>query len=202
MKQYFQENESLCADEIKIRLAKFGHDFTFFSRRGLFSHDEIDANSLLLVENIPKIEGQLLDLGCGFGAIGIILAKINEKVNLTGCDINRIAVCIAKKNAAINGINARYIHSDCFDSIKGFFDTIALNPPIHAGKEVMYKMFKQAKKHLTTNGAFYIVIKKKHGAASCLRYLREIYEYCEPVYKKKGAYVIKCKSGGLDEGFF
>ena len=193
MTQYFIENECLAVDEVQIRLTKFGHEFTFFSARGLFSYSEVDDNSLLLVENIPKIEGKLLDMGCGFGAVGIMLAKINTQVCLTGCDVNRIALRMAKKSAAANNIDALYLHSDCFDGVSGFFDTIALNPPIHAGKEVMYKMFRQAKQHLAPNGAFYIVIQKKHGAESGLRYLAEIYEHCAPIYKKKGAYVIECK---------
>ena len=194
MKQYFQENKCLAADEVQIRLTKFEHEFIFFSRRGLFSYNEIDVNSLILIENIPKIEGKLLDLGCGFGAIGIVLAKINPLICLTGCDINRIAIEMAKKNAALNGVKAKYIFSDCFDGVDGFFDAIVLNPPIHAGKEVMFKMFKQAKQHLAQNGAFYIVIQKKHGAVSSLRFLQENYEYCEIVYKKKGVYVVESRS--------
>ena len=193
MNQYFQENEDLAPDEVQIRLDKFGHCFAFFSRRGLFSHNKVDANSLILVENIPLIKGKLLDLGCGFGAIGIMLAKINPQVILTGCDINRIAVSQAKKNAAINNVNATYLHSDCFDGVSDYFDVITLNPPVHAGKEVMYKMYLQAKGHLAKNGVFYVVIKKKHGAESTLRYLNEIYEACKTVYKKKGIYVVECR---------
>ena len=192
MKQYFQENESLCTNEIQIRFSKFGHEFTFFSRRGLFSHDSVDVKSLILIENIPRVEGKLLDLGCGYGVIGIILAKINRTVNLTGCDINRIAIGMAEKNAAVNGIEAKYFHSDCFENVDELYDTIVLNPPIHAGKEVMYKMFKQAKDYLVSNGVFFIVIQKKHGAESSIRYLSEVYENCEVMYKKKGTYVVRC----------
>ena len=193
MKQYFQENENLAADEIQIKCSMFGHEFTFLSRRGLFSYDEVDTNSLILIKSIPKIKGELLDLGCGFGAIGIILTKINPLINLTGCDINRIAIAMAAKNATANGITAKYIHSDCFDGVIGLYDTIVLNPPIHAGKEVMHKMFRQSKEHLLANGAFYIVIKKKHGALSVISFLRNIYNHCEPIYKEKGIYVMECK---------
>lgn len=200
MKQYFQENELLAADEVQIRLDRFGHKFTFFSARGLFSFDEVDANSLILVENIPGIKGKLLDLGCGIGVVGIMLAKINGQVDLTGCDINRIALRLAEKNAATNGIDAKFFHSDCFDGVSGIFDTIALNPPIHAGKEVMYKMFEQAKEHLAPNGVFYIVIQKKHGAESSLRFLRENYGYCEVVHKKKGVYVMACEANARRVG--
>ena len=193
MKQYYQENHDLPEEEVEIRFVKFGHNFIFLSKRGLFSYNEIDVNSIILVENIPKITGSLLDLGCGFGTVGIMLAK-KHNIALTGCDINRIAVSYAKKNAAINGIEAKYLHSDCFDGVTGCFDTIALNPPIHAGKEVVYKMYEQAREHLTKNGVLYVVIKKKHGAASSLKKLNEIYDNCVPVYKKKGTYVIECRT--------
>ena len=193
MKQYFQENRNLSADEIQMRMTKYGHDFIFLSRRGLFSHGGVDAVSLILVDNIPSIEGELLDLGCGYGVVGIMLAKTNPHVKLTGSDINGIALEMAKKNAEINGVHAKYLHSDCFDGISGIFDIIALNQPVHAGKKVMYKMFAGAREHLAPNGVFYIVIQKKHGAESCLRYLREVYEHSEPVYKKKGIYVIESR---------
>ena len=189
MKQYFQENFNLPDNEVQISLEKFGHNFTFFTKRGLFSYNKVDAKSLVLVENMPAIEGRLLDLGCGFGAVGIMLAKMYN-VNLTGCDINRIALCMAKKNAAVNGVGARFFHSDCFDGIRGCFESIVLNPPIHAGKEVVYKMYEQAKEHLAPGGCFYIVIQKKHGAKSSLQKLKEIYEVCVTLYKKKGTYVI------------
>lgn len=193
MKQYFHENDALPANELKISVEKFGQNFTFFTRRGLFSYNEVDANSLLLVEKIPKITGKLLDLGCGYGAVGIMLAKINPCVNLTGCDVNRIALSMAAKNAKVNGVEAEYLYSDCFDGVSGLYDNIALNPPIHAGKDVVYKMFVQAKEHLTPDGAFYIVIHKKHGAESALRYLSDIYRKCDVVYKKKGVYMVECK---------
>ena len=191
MKQYFQENENLPADEIQIRLTRYGMDFIFYSRRGLFSHDGVDGISLKLVDNIPPFEGELLDLGCGFGAVGIMLAKKGRNVKLTGCDINRIALKMAKKNAMLNGVDAKYVHSDCFDGVSGLFDVIALNPPVHAGKTVMYRMFAGAKEHLAPNGALFVVIQKKHGALSCLRYLKEVYGRCEVAYKQKGVYVIE-----------
>ena len=106
MKQYFHENDELSADEVRISVEKSGQNFIFFTRRGLFSYKEVDANSIILATHIPKIKGKLLDLGCGYGAIGIMLAKINPQLRLTGCDINRIALDMASKNAKLNGVTA------------------------------------------------------------------------------------------------
>ena len=195
MKQYFQENYDLPNDEVEIRKTLFGYNFLFLSKRGLFSYNEIDDNSLTLIENIQKPKGSLLDLGCGFGAVGIILAKVYG-IKLTGCDINRVAIEMAKKNASINEVFGDFIHSDCFNGVTGCFDTIVLNPPIHAGKEVVYKMYTKAKEHLKIGGAFYIVINKKHGALTSLCKLAELYDECTTVYKKKGTYVIECKTCG------
>ena len=194
MKQYFEENDSLPRDEVKIFLEKFGHSFTFFSKRGLFSFNEVDSVSLALVENIPKIHGKLLDLGCGYGAVGIILAKINE-ITLYGCDINKYAVEMAKKNALFNRVEATYFFSDSFKNVEGTFDTIVLNPPIHAGKDVVYSMFRDAKNHLASSGKFYVVIQKKHGAATAINELSKTYEKLKTVYKKKGIYVLECLRG-------
>ena len=195
MKQYFEENDALPMDEVKVGLQKFGHDFVFMTRKGLFSVGEVDKVSLILIENIPKISGKLLDLGCGYGAVGIILSKIYD-VALFGCDINKHAVEMAKKNAALNNVEASYFVSDSFSQVEGTFDAIVLNPPIHAGKETVFGMFREAKKHLAQKGAFYLVIQKKHGAKTVVGELNKIYESCSTLYKKKGVFVLECRTGG------
>ena len=194
MKQYFEENHALAQDEVRFCFEKFGHRFIFSSKKGLFSHNEVDRVSITLIENIPKIGGRLLDLGCGYGAVGIILKKLNE-VTLYGCDINKYAVEMAVKNAALNLVEATYFVSDSFSNVVGTFDAIVLNPPIHAGKEVVYGMFGGAKKHLAKMGAFYVVIQKKHGAATAIDELTNIYQTVNTLYKKKGVFVLECIGG-------
>ena len=166
-------------------------EFNFLANNGLFSCDKIDAASILLLENIPPLTGQLLDLGCGYGTIGIVLAKKNP-VALTMSDINRIALDYAAKNAALNQVEAEIVHSDGFENLSGVYDNIVLNPPIHAGKEVMYRLYAGAAEHLTPGGALYIVIQKKHGAESTQKVLRDIFSECNTLYKKKGLYVLQC----------
>ena len=187
--QYFSENPTVLTHERMLELTIFGMEFKFFANNGLFSCDKVDAASILLLENIPPISGHLLDLGCGYGTLGIVLAKRNP-VTLTMSDINRIALDYAARNAKLNHVEAQCIHSDGFDNLSGKYDSIVLNPPIHAGKEVMYRLYAGAAAHLLPDGALYIVIQKKHGAESTMKVLKEIFSECRILYKKKGYYVL------------
>lgn len=191
MSHYFIENFGILTLERKISVNIFGHELRFLTNNGLFSCDKIDEASLTLIKNMPSVEGAFLDLGCGYGVIGIALAKKNQ-ITLIQSEINSLALSYAEKNAKLNNVSATSIHSDSFENIKGTFDNITLNPPIHAGKEVMYRMYEEATAHLNPGGSFFIVIQKKHGAESTLKKLREIFPKCNILYKKKGCFVIKC----------
>lgn len=159
------------------------------SNAGLFSPGHVDCATDLLLQTIPPLEGSLLDLGCGYGVIGVSAAKAYG-VRVTMADVTEKAVTFAQKNCKLNGVNAQVIKSDCFDSIDEKFDTITLNPPIHAGKEVIFKMYRGAFEHLNDGGKFYVVIQKKHGAESTIKQLEQIFGVCEVLYKKKGYYVL------------
>ena len=189
--QYFNENPAALTQEKTLSLNIFGIDFRFLSNNGLFSHDKVDAASIILIENIPAMTGHFLDLGCGYGPIGIVLAK-RDAITLTMSDINSIALSYAKKNAALNQVEATCVHSDGFTNLTGKYDNIALNPPIHAGKETMNRLYEEAAAHLNPGGALYIVIHKKHGAESTLAVLKGIFAECVTLYKKKGLYVFQC----------
>ena len=190
MSHYFIEDENLLSEQKKIDYYFGSEKFEFITDNGVFSKDHIDPASELLLLNIPNISGDYLDLGCGYGCIGIILAKINQ-IKLTQSDVNGLALDLTSKNCEINNVNSTIIKSDCFDDIKGSFDTISLNPPIHAGKSVTYKMYEQSFEHLNINGKIYVVTLKKHGANSTMTKLIEIFGNCEILYKKKG-YLVFC----------
>jgi len=191
MSQYFNENPAVLTHERELRLSLFGHNFSFLANNGLFSCDKVDAASILLLENIPPLIGATLDLGCGYGTIGVVLAK-RDPVQVTMSDVNRIALEYAAKNVARNGVQAQIVHSDGFESLPYMYDNIVLNPPIHAGKEVVNRLYQGAATHLAPGGAFYIVIQKKHGAESTIKLLGEIFAKCRILYKKKGLYVLQC----------
>ena len=190
MNHYFIENPDLLTDERELILNIWGITLKFLSNNGLFSCDKIDDASIAMLENLPPLEGALLDLGCGYGTLGIVLAKKYD-VSLTMADINAIALEYAAKNAKLNGVAATTIHSDCFANISGKFDNIVLNPPIHAGKDIMYRMYEEAAQHLNPGGSLYVVIYKKHGAESTMKKFEEIFGGVDIVYKKKGLFVVR-----------
>ena len=192
MNHYFTENPSLLTDERTLSLEIFDMHFKFLANNGLFSCGKIDDASITLLKNIPQLKGTLLDLGCGYGTLGIVLAK-KYNLELTMADINSIALDYAMKNAKLNQVAATPIHSDSFANITGVFDNIVLNPPIHAGKETTYKMYTESAGHLAPGGALYIVIQKKHGAESTIKKLGEIFTQVNVLYKKKGCFVIQSR---------
>lgn len=113
-------------------------------------------------------------------------------LEVTMADSNGRALRCAQQNCEANQVKAQIIQSDCFQNISQSFDTIALNPPIHAGKAVMYAMYEGAYAHLNAGGRFYVVIQKKHGAESTVKKLTEIFHHCDTLYKKKGYYILAC----------
>lgn len=190
MSHYFIEDESLKSEIKQIPYSFKGNNFEFISDNGLFSKEHVDYASDLLLNNMGKISGSLLDLGCGYGVIGIVLSKAYG-VDVTFVDVNPKAIKFTSKNCETNGVSGRCIQSNCFENILETYDNIVLNPPIHAGKDIIFEMYEEAYKHLNYNGKFYIVIQKKHGAESSKKKLLEIFDECNTLYKKKGFYVFE-----------
>ncbi len=193
MPHYFIADNSLKSDIKKFTHYFGGEKFTFKSDSGVFSHGHVDPASDLLIKTLPKLSGSLLDLGCGYGPIGVMLGKVYG-LTVTMADVNSRALSLARENCDANGVTAELVLSDSFESISGCFDTITLNPPIHAGKDIMFAMYEGAKEHLTPGGTFYIVIQEKHGAKSSIKKLTELFGECKVLYKKKGVYVVGCGS--------
>ncbi len=192
MPQYFENDPNLQHEYSEFNYGFGTKIFRFRTDAGVFSRDHVDSESALLMSQITNAKGNLLDLGCGYGCIGIILASTHG-LTLTQADINERALELATHNRAVNGVEGESVLSDCFDALGGRkFDIITLNPPIHAGKEILHRMYEGARDHLCEGGAFYIVIMKKHGAESTVKKLRTIYGTVDVIYKKSGSFVVKC----------
>lgn len=193
MSHYFIDDNTLADDFRTIKYSFGGKRLEFVSNAGLFSHGEVDAVSDTLIRSLPELSGSLLDLGCGWGLIGVALGAAYD-VKVTMSDINPRALECAARNAEKNKVNADIILSDCFENINSTFDTITLNPPVHAGKQVMYRMYDEAATHLNPGGRLYVVIQKKHGAESTTKKLSEIFGVANinNIYHKKGVFVIEC----------
>ena len=192
MSHYFEYDENLPHEYLNVEYEINGQVFKFTTDIGVFSREGMDAASDILIRTIPPLHGRLLDMGCGWGGIGIVLAKLYS-LELTQADINPRALELTRKNCEDNNVKSEIILSDCFENIKSRFDTITLNPPIHAGKAVTYRMFEEAACHLAPEGRLYVVTLKKHGAESTERKLREVFGNCDTLYKKKGYYVFTSK---------
>ncbi|MFD1039167.1 class I SAM-dependent methyltransferase [Virgibacillus byunsanensis] len=169
--------------------------YTFTSDYGVFSKDEVDFGSRLLIEQFrePTITGDFLDLGCGYGPIGIALADSFKDRKIIFADINERAIAFAEKNAAHNKVdNAEFIQSDRFSNLSNqLFAAIITNPPIRAGKKIVHSMFEESKKALLPQGELWVVIQKKQGAPSAKEKLVEVFGNAEVVNRDKGYFILR-----------
>ena len=174
-----------------------GFSLSFTSDHGVFSKGEVDFGSRTMIEAFSEseVEGDILDLGCGYGPIGITLAKAfpNRKIVLS--DINERAISLARQNAFQNNTsNVEFHVSDRFESFSNRrFASILINPPIRAGKKVIFQMFEESYQALIPHGELWIVIQKKQGAPSAKKKLEEMFSEVEVVEKNKGYFVFCAK---------
>ena len=177
-----------------------GEHLRFLTDAGVFSRGEVDFGTDVLLRALPdEMAGRVLDLGCGWGAVGVSVEKKYPACSLVMSDVNERALELARKNAAANGVRAEAVQSDGLENVDGPFDYILTNPPIRAGKQVIYRLFAQSAGKLNENGALYIVIRKQQGAESALKYLKTIFGQAETVEKSGGFWVIRCSGGKQDE---
>ncbi|MGG3019214.1 class I SAM-dependent methyltransferase [Geobacillus stearothermophilus] len=174
-----------------------GHEFRFTTDSGVFSKRGVDFGTQLLIEAFeePEVAGDLLDVGCGYGPIGLALAKSFPNRLVQMIDVNERALELARENKRANHIdNVRIYQSDLFSEVgEQRFAAVVTNPPIRAGKRVVHAIFEQSQDHLLDGGELWVVIQKKQGAPSALEKLKELFPFVEVASKKKGYYIIKAK---------
>ena len=192
MGQYF-ENTKLPSKIVKTKARVLGNDFIFCTNNGVFSKDGLDFGSRLLLESIPleEVGGKVLDMGCGYGVFGIVLNKILScEVDMV--DVNLRALHLCDLNIKENKCtNIMAFESNCYEKINSKYSCIVTNPPIRAGKRVVYEIVMNAKNYLEKDGKLFLVIRKEQGAKSLLVDLKKIYNV-EILNKKKGFFIIKC----------
>ncbi len=175
-----------------------GHSFSFETDAGVFSKSEVDFGSRVLIDafKMPNINGAILDVGCGYGPIGLSIAKANPDRTVYMMDINERAVTLSQKNAQVNGVqNVRIFVSDGLSMVDTDVEAAAIltNPPIRAGKETIFRFYNGAYDRLVPSGELWVVIQKKQGAPSTVSYLEEKFSEVDIVEKKKGYWIVRAK---------
>ena len=194
MAHYFTNNENLKSELRTIKYDNGDFSLSFYSDNGVFSKNHLDYGSSLLINNI--IENcdkklSILDVGCGYGFIGITLAKMID-ANVVMVDVNKRAVHLTEMNIKENKVNAKVIESNIYENVDGKYDVVVTNPPIRAGKKIVLEILLKAKEFLNINGELWFVIRKDQGAKSIAKELESIYNL-EVVEKSKGFYIFRAK---------
>ncbi|XID90845.1 class I SAM-dependent methyltransferase [Paenibacillaceae bacterium WGS1546] len=194
---YYSEKPRSASNRRTFEAKLRGHLLRLTSDAGVFSRDGVDYGSRALIErmDIPG-DARVLDIGCGYGPIGLIAARLAPQGHVKLIDINERAVELARENAEANGIrNVSFAQSDLFGAVGNeTFDVILSNPPIRAGKAVVHKLFADALLRLNPGGALWVVIQNKQGAPSARARLEEIFgsEEVSEVGKDKGFRIYRC----------
>jgi 16S rRNA (guanine1207-N2)-methyltransferase len=193
MSHYFHNDSSLDHKVKGIDLFIRNMSFRFQTDLGVFSKDSIDFGTRTLIEHIeiPDSATTVIDMGCGYGPIGIVVAKLYPSTKVYLYDVNERAVDLARKNAIENKAeNVIVAPSFLFEHVSIQADVIITNPPIRAGKLTIFRLYEDAFKTLNPGGLFYAVIQKKQGAPSTVVKLKEIFGHCEIVDRSKGYWVL------------
>lgn len=188
---YYEKNPSVAHDIHELRVTLLGTPMTFLTDAGVFSKKMVDYGSQVLLNALEVNSGKtLLDVGCGYGPIGLTLAKVYG-VKASLIDINSRALDLAQQNAEKNKVVARIFQSNIYENVTGVFDYIVSNPPIRAGKSVVHTIIEGASQHLVSGGRLTIVIQKKQGAPSAKTKMEEVYGNCQILKKDKGYYILE-----------
>ena len=188
MSHYFT-NDNIESNEKVIKVKVRDDNYTFITDNGVFSKRGLDYGTRTLLESIPDIKGDVLDLGCGYGPVGIVLAKSS---NVDMVDINKRSVALATRNAKINNRKVNVFESNIYENVCKKYDYIITNPPIRAGKQVLYEFLFKANDYLKAKGQLWLVMHKDQGAKSMFKELSKVYK-TTLVNKNKGFYIIMCE---------
>ncbi|MCG3087847.1 class I SAM-dependent methyltransferase [Sporosarcina cyprini] len=194
---YYSKKPSVKSDPKEWKTVIRDKGFRFKTDAGVFSKGELDFGSRLLAESfqLPQVEGDLLDVGCGYGPIGLSIAASFPDRNVHMVDVNERALALAKGNAELNEIaNVNIYPSDALSAVSGDrFAAVITNPPIRAGKETVFTIYQGAYSKLIPGGELWVVIQKKQGAPSTSSKMEELFGDVETVAKSKGYFIFKSK---------
>ncbi|MDH5793637.1 MAG: methyltransferase [Candidatus Bathyarchaeota archaeon] len=173
-----------------------GIHFEFLTASGVFSKKRVDLGTRLLIESmvLPQ-EGYVLDIGCGYGAVGIAAATFNPNLRVIMVDVNERAVRLARQNAEKNYVsNVEVRRGYLYEPVKDLvFSCVLSNPPVSAGMETVKAIISEAPEHMASKALFQMVVKSKIGGKRLLMVFEEAFGNIEVLARKSGYRVLMSK---------
>ncbi|MBO3066371.1 class I SAM-dependent methyltransferase [Staphylococcus shinii] len=202
MSHYYDENPEVESEESLFTYSYDNHDLELVTDAGVFSKGKIDFGSDLLVKTFlktypPGPTKNIIDVGCGYGPIGLMIAKVSPHHEVTMVDVNQRALNLSRKNKKRNRIdNVEVKESDGLSQVEdNTYDFVLTNPPIRAGKEVVHRILEDAYVKLKLDGELFVVIQKKQGMPSAKKKMQETFDNVEVLEKSKGYYILRSVKG-------
>lgn len=202
MSHYYDENPEVESEESLFTYSYDNHDLELVTDAGVFSKGKIDFGSDLLVKTFlktypPGPTKNIIDVGCGYGPIGLMIAKVSPHHEVTMVDVNQRALNLSRKNKKRNRIeNVEVKESDGLSQVEdNTYDFVLTNPPIRAGKEVVHRILEDAYVKLKLDGELFVVIQKKQGMPSAKKKMQDTFDNVEVLEKSKGYYILRSVKG-------
>ena len=203
MSHYFSEVQDVKSVKKIINYEIKNEKFEFLTDNGVFSKTKVDFGTDVMLRTFlnenKKLENiRILDIGCGYGVVSVVVKRFFEKAKILSTDVNERALELTKENIQKNNRTDDFEvrKSFVFDNISENFDMILSNPPIRAGKQVIFEIYEKSFFHLNKNGKFYCVIQTKHGAKSTKKKLEELFGNCTTLVIEAGYRIFRCVKNG------
>jgi 16S rRNA (guanine1207-N2)-methyltransferase len=180
-----------------VRTTIYGQPLEFLTASSVFSKRRIDCGTSLLIKAlVPPKTGCFLDIGCGYGAVGIAIAKLNPQLHVVMTDVNARAVRLAKKNVELNRLtNAEVLSGFFYEPVKELrFNCVSSNPPVSAGMEAVKEIVTGAPTVMATGASFQMVIRSKIGAKLLPALFIETFGNCVIAARQSGFRVLLGKT--------
>ena len=185
---YFSKKQTSEFNPKKILVAIMGKEFELYTAGGVFASKKLDRGSALLINKAEVKKGQrILDLGCGYGVVGISIMMGYPGIEFVFSDVNERAMKLTKMNLRLHKSKGKMVCGSMFEKLKDeMFDVILLNPPQTAGKKICFQMIEESRDHLNSKGSLQLVARHQKGGKELEKKMKDVFGDVEQVAKKGG----------------
>jgi 16S rRNA (guanine1207-N2)-methyltransferase len=189
--QYFAERPRSRSSPRLLRFLYRGEVLRFTIDRGIFASAALDPGTALLIEALdPAPTARVLDLGCGWGAVGVAAARAAPQGSVLMTDVNRRAIYVARRNLRENKVGNAEVRAGSLYATVGEerFDLIATNPPYRAGRPLILELLRETPRHLAPEGRLLLVGKGSQGIIFYQHWVEENWPANVTVLRRGGGY--------------